>query len=86
MEKTNEGTTIDINKLANISPKTLGSKIDNVQLLVIKKKISDYKEIYIYSIEYIQNDDNENVIDIDKDITIYGHYKGFYDNYKIYDS
>ena len=86
MEKINEDIIIDIDRLTNISLEILDSKINNIQLLVIKKGTSDYKGIYRYSIEYIQNDNNENVIDIDRDIIIYGHYKGFYDNYKIYDS
>ena len=32
---------------------SLGSKIDNIQSLIVKKKTSEYKEIYIYSVEYI---------------------------------
>ena len=86
MEEINEDIIIDIDRLINISPEILDNKINNVQLLAIKKRINIYKEIYRYSVEYIQNNDNENVIDIDRGTTIYDYYKGFYNNYKIYDN
>ena len=85
MKKTNEGIITNINELIDISLDSLDSKINNIQSLVVKKKTSDYKRIYKYSVEYIQNSDNENVIDIDRDITIYSYYKEFYKNYKNYD-
>ena len=84
MKKIDKDTITDINELIDISSDSLGSEISNIQSLVVKKKTSDYKRIYKYNIEYIQNSDNENVIDIDKDITIYSYYKGFYKNYKNY--
>ena len=80
MEKIKEDTII------NISSETLDSKINNIRLLVVKKKVDDYREIYKYSIEYIQDSDNENIIDIDKGITIYNYYKRLYNGYKIYDN
>ena len=85
MEKINEDTTTNIDELIDISPDSLDSKINNIQPLIVKKKTSDYKRIYKYSVEYIQDSNNENVIDIDKDITIYSYYKEFYKNYRNYD-
>ena len=85
MEKTNKNIIININGLVDISPDSLDSKINNIQPLVVKKKTSDYKKIYKYNVKYIQDSDNKNVIDIDKDITIYTYYKEFYKNYKNYD-
>ena len=84
MKKINKDIITNIDRLLDISLDSLESKINNIQSLVVKKKISDYKRIYKYSVEYIQNSNNENVIDIDKDITIYSYYKEFYKNYKNY--
>ena len=84
MEKINEGTITNINKLVDISSNSLDSKVNNIQSLVFKKKTSDYKGIYKYSVEYIQNSDNENVISIDRGTRIYDYYKEFYENYKDY--
>ena len=53
MEKINEDIIIDINELVDISSKTSGSEVDNIQLLTIKKKTSNYKKIYLYSVNYI---------------------------------
>ena len=44
---------LDIDRLTNVSSKTLDSKTNNIQLLVIRKKANDYRGIYKYSIEYI---------------------------------
>ena len=53
MKKTNKGTTTNIDGLIDISPDSLDSKINNIQSLIVKKKTSDYKGIYKYSVEYI---------------------------------
>ena len=53
MEKINEDTTTNINRLIDISPDSLDSEINKLQLLALKKKTSDYKRIYKYSVEYI---------------------------------
>ena len=84
MGKINEDIIIDINELVDISSKTLGSEVNNIQLLAIKKKTSKYKKIYLYSVDYIQNNNNENVIDIEEVITIYNYYKDLYKSYKNY--
>ena len=85
MKKINKNIITNINGLVDISLNSSSSKINNIQSLVVEKKISDYKGIYKYNVEYVQNSNNKNVIDIDEGITIYSYYKEFYKNYKNYD-